>query len=380
MPYKISIIMPVYNAEKYLENALDSIINQTIGIENLQVIIVDDNSSDSSSNILDKYYNDYPNNFKIIHLKSNIGGAYGPKNIALNHVKAPYIMFLDSDDSFELNACELLYNKITETNVDIVYGRYKRVYTDIKLLEKNRDKHYINSNLELVQKSHSAFKDRLYDYTDDIIDNIKLTGFTGFLWRNIFSHIFYGNTIKNHNDDNGIFNEIYLEKLDDNINILRSLPSFWTKIYDSNLILSNNIKFPEVISAEDLNFLMEAYFNAKGIIFLNNQFVYNYYMHDNEEDKSITKNITYKLVYDSLIGYFKCSKLCNKYNFKYSYIILNPFILNWIQLYKQANLSIKEKHNLYESFQIFVKGYNCDWKGKLLCKYVLRMINKSFKN
>lgn len=379
MPYKISIIMPVYNAEKYLENSLNSIVNQTIGIENLQVIIVDDKSTDSSCSIIEKYYNKYPNNFKIIHLKSNIGAAYGPKNIALNHVKAPYIMFLDSDDSFELDACEVLYNKIIKTNVDIVYGRYKRIYTDTELLEKNKN-HYINSNLEIVQKSHSAFKDCLYEYTDDIIDNINLKGIIGFLWRNIFSHIFYANTIKNPNEDNGVFNEIYIEKLEDNINILRSLPSFWTKIYDANLILSNNIKFPEVISAEDLNFLMEAYFNAKGIIFLNNKFVYNYYMHDDNEDKSITKNITYKLVYDSLIGYFKCSKLCNKYDFKYSDIILNPFILNWIQIYKQANLSIDEKHNLYESFQMFVEEYNCGFIGKLLCRYVLRMINKSFND
>ncbi|MGN1362186.1 MAG: glycosyltransferase family 2 protein [Methanobrevibacter sp.] len=378
MPYKISIIMPVYNAEKYLENSLDSIVNQTIGIENLQVIIVDDKSTDSSSYILEKYYNKYRNNFKIIHLKSNIGAAYGPKNIALNHVEAPYIMFLDSDDSFELDACEVLYNKIIKTNAGIVYGRYKRIYTDIELLEENKN-HYINSNLELVQKSHSAFKDSLYKYTDDIIDNIKLNGIIGFLWRNIVSHIIYGNTIRNSDDSNGVFDEIYLEKLEDNINILRSLPSFWTKIYDANLILSNNIKFPEIISAEDLNFLMEAYFNADGIVFLNNQFVYNYYMHD-DEVKSITKNITYKLVYDSLIGYFKCSRLCNKYDFKHSDIILNPFILNWIQIYKQANLSIDEKHNLYESFQMFVSEYNCGFVGKLLCKYVLRMINKSFND
>lgn len=378
MPYKISIIMPVYNAEKYLENSLDSIVNQTIGIENLQVIIVDDKSTDSSPYIMEKYYNKYRNNFKIIHLKSNIGAAYGPKNIALNHVEAPYIMFLDSDDSFELDACEVLYNKIIKTNADIVYGRYKRIYTDIELLEENKN-HYINSNLELVQKSHSAFKDRLYKYTDDIIDNIRLNGIIGFLWRNIVSHIIYGNTIRNSDDSNGVFDEIYIEKLEDNINILRSLPSFWTKIYDANLILSNNIKFPEIISAEDLNFLMEAYFNADGIVFLNNQFVYNYYMHD-DEVKSITKNITYKLVYDSLIGYFKCSRLCNKYDFKHSDIILNPFILNWIQIYKQANLSIDEKHNLYESFQMFVSEYNCGFVGKLLCKYVLRMINKSFND
>ncbi len=372
MPYKISIIIPVYNGERTIENTLNSLINQTIGIENLQVIIVNDKSTDNTKEIIENYIKTYPN-IELINLNENIGAAYGPKNIALDYVKGPYIMFLDSDDSFELDTCEILYNSIEKENVDIVFGRYKRIYLDVNKSQfKN---HYINSDGQLVQKSHSAFKDNLDEYTDDIIENINLTGFVGVIWKNIVSPFIYGKTYKNPEDANGVFDKIYLEKLSDNVNILRSLPSFWTKIYRSELILKNNIKFPEVISAEDLNFLMKAYFHSKGIIFLNNQFVYNYYMRDSEDDKSITKDISFKLVYDSLLGYSKCSTLCNEYGFSETEIILNPFLLNFISLLRKSNLSSDEKNILQDEFRKFKKDYNCSWKGKLLTLVISRLLN-----
>lgn len=378
MEYKITIIMPVYNGEDTLRNALDSIVNQTIGVNNLQVIIVDDKSTDGSREIIDDYCNVYPDNFHAVFLDENIGAAYGPKNVGLRHVKAPFLMFLDSDDSFENDACEVLYNKITDEDADIVYGRYKRIYSDINYLEKDYgSNHCQDSDSGLIQKSHSAFKDSLADYTDDIIDNIKLDGFIGFLWKNVFSRFFYGKTIENPDNDDGVFDEIYLNKLEDNTDILRSLPSFWTKIYKTSLILDNHISFPAVISAEDLNFLMNAYFHAEGIVFLNNKFVYNYYMRDSEDNKSITKHITYKLVYDSLIGYSMCSDLCNEYGFDDVEIIINPFLLNWISLYSKADLSDNEKAGLFSEFKIFSEKYNCGWKGKLLSGLILRMIKKS---
>lgn len=362
--------MPVYNAESTIKTALDSIINQTIGVENLQVIIVNDKSTDNTKTILEDYSKKYPN-FELINLEENIGAAYGPKNIALKYVKSPYLMFLDADDSYENNSCEILYKTIEKEKVDIVFGRYKRIYTDNKIISKE---HYVNDDNELIQKSHSAFKDNLSDYTDDIIDNVTLTGIKGLIWRKIISRLIYGKTHKNPNCAYGFYNRINLKKITDNVDILRSLPSFWTKIYKTDLILKNNIKFPEVISAEDLNFLMEAYFHANGIIFLNNKFVYNYYMRTNVDDKSITKNISFKLVYDSLRGYNLCSKLCNKYSFEDVEIILNPFLLNFISLFNQADLNKDEKKILKDEFEDFKKEYNCGWKGRLICFVILRML------
>ena len=74
--YKISIIIPVFNAEKHLKDSLNSIIDQSIGVENLEVIIVNDASTDSSKSIIDEYCLKYPD-FKAVHLTENITLNYG---------------------------------------------------------------------------------------------------------------------------------------------------------------------------------------------------------------------------------------------------------------------------------------------------------------
>ena len=130
--YKVSIIMPVYNAQKYLTDSLESIVNQSIGVENLEVIIVNDASTDASKGIIDEYCKRH-SNFKAIHLTENIGGAYGPRNVALEHVSADYVMFLDADDTFTPKACEVLYGEISKSDADVVFGRYNRVYDEISL-------------------------------------------------------------------------------------------------------------------------------------------------------------------------------------------------------------------------------------------------------
>jgi len=80
MKYKVSVIIPVYNAEKYLKTAIDSVINQTIGFENIELIIVNDNSNDNSEQIIKEYSNKYDNIIDI-HLDKNSGLPGKPRNI-----------------------------------------------------------------------------------------------------------------------------------------------------------------------------------------------------------------------------------------------------------------------------------------------------------
>lgn len=117
--YKISIILPIFNVETHLHRSLDSIVNQTIGVENLEVIMVNDASTDNSKQIIDKYAEKYTN-FIAIHKTTNSGNAGEPRNIGLKHASAEYIMFFDPDDEFCLDYCEVMYNTITQKNVDIV--------------------------------------------------------------------------------------------------------------------------------------------------------------------------------------------------------------------------------------------------------------------
>lgn len=117
--YKISIILPIFNVENYLPRSLDSIVKQTIGVENLEVIMVNDASTDNSKQIIDEYAKKYTN-FIAIHKTANSGNAGEPRNIGLKHASAEYVMFFDPDDEFCLDYCEVMYNTITQRNVDIV--------------------------------------------------------------------------------------------------------------------------------------------------------------------------------------------------------------------------------------------------------------------
>jgi len=107
--FKFSIIMSMYNAEDYLKEAIDSLINQTIGFEeNVELILVNDGSIDNSEEICKIYKNLYPNNIK--YIKKANGGLPSAKNKGLEHVSGEYINFFDSDDILSKNTLEEVYN------------------------------------------------------------------------------------------------------------------------------------------------------------------------------------------------------------------------------------------------------------------------------
>lgn len=123
--FKISIIMPIYNQEKYLPYSLKSITNQTIFNET-ELILVDDCSTDKSIEIVKKYAAKFPN-IKPIFLSKNTGGAGIPRNIGIKEAQAPYLMFIDPDDLALDDYCEVLYNVITSKNADIVTANNIRI-------------------------------------------------------------------------------------------------------------------------------------------------------------------------------------------------------------------------------------------------------------
>ena len=128
---KISVLVPVYNAEKYIEKCIKSIINQTY--KNIEIILVDDGSTDSSGKICDEYGK---KDDRIIVVHQENKGLSGARNTGLDIAKGKYIMFLDSDDTFEKDACENLYNEIEKTNADIAIGAHRVLYDSGKIIEK----------------------------------------------------------------------------------------------------------------------------------------------------------------------------------------------------------------------------------------------------
>lgn len=139
---KISIVIPVYNVEKYLAECLDSCINQTL--EDIEIICVDDASPDNSIKILEEYQQ-RDSRIKIIrHEKNkNLGAA---RNTGLANATGEYIWFVDSDDYIDIKACQILYDAIKEFDVDML------CFSAIQFLDINKErKFYYPKHFQGVQ-------------------------------------------------------------------------------------------------------------------------------------------------------------------------------------------------------------------------------------
>lgn len=196
---KISVIVPVYNVEKYLSQCLDSIIHQTY--KNLEIILVDDGSTDSSGLICDNY-SQKDKRIKIIHKCQ--GGLSAARNAGLKIATGEYISFIDSDDFIDKNMYSILINNTQKYNSDIVWFNYYNYYSK---------KHFINSS---IIKNND-----LYDLSSS--DKIKFA-------KNLF----------------------YQYKMDAHV---------WAKLYKRSIF--NNIKFPYGKLFEDIFVLLPILSNAK---------------------------------------------------------------------------------------------------------------------
>ena len=114
---QISVIVPCYNVEKYIEQCLQSIMNQTIGIHNMKVILVDDASTDSTLSYLLKYEELFPQSIEIIALDKNCGQA-NARNIGMDEVKTEYFAFVDADDWLELDMYEKMLKPAHQDTYD----------------------------------------------------------------------------------------------------------------------------------------------------------------------------------------------------------------------------------------------------------------------
>ena len=118
---KVSIIVPVYNVEKYLRECLDSLVNQTL--KDIEIICINDASPDNSLKILKEYKKKYPKLIKIIDLKNNVGVGYA-RNHGLDKAQGEYIAFVDPDDYVDVTMCEKLYAFAKKNGADLVPFNY----------------------------------------------------------------------------------------------------------------------------------------------------------------------------------------------------------------------------------------------------------------
>lgn len=194
---KISIIIPVYNAEKYIESCVNSLLQQTY--KNIEIICIDDCSTDSSLYLL-KQIAQTDNRVIVIESSKN-GGAGAARNLGLSAVSGDYLMFCDNDDTYSADMCKVMLDTITEKNVDLVCCK-PNIYFEDDYKHENDVLRYIESIP--LEKQNLNYKNK--------------TDINVVLWNKIFKtniikkyNIQFPNGI-NHEDDIFVFQ--YLAVID----------------------------------------------------------------------------------------------------------------------------------------------------------------------
>lgn len=175
---KISVIIPCYNVEEYVDACMESIVNQTIGIENMEIILVNDASTDHTLDHLMEWEKKYEENVMVITYDENLrqGGA---RNAGLQYAQGEYISFIDSDDWIELDTYEQLYTIAKQGDYDCVKGK----------MEQNRDESDVHTYNQISENQEYHFEKKGQYYVSDtpMVGNIGIYGgiVTGIYKRNI---------------------------------------------------------------------------------------------------------------------------------------------------------------------------------------------------
>ena len=204
----VSIIVPIYNVEKYLSQCLDSIIGQTYS--NIEIILIDDGSTDNSPQICDEYAKQ-DGRIRVIHKENS--GVSASRNLGLSYARGEYVAFIDSDDWLELNAIEFCVKKIIENNLDVIRFNFIREYADKTIPKENtflEEKIYTFDECKTVlRQTIGLVKEELQSPENlDFLSSVWLGVYRKEIIRRHSLKFFEVNKIGNHED--GLFNINYL--------------------------------------------------------------------------------------------------------------------------------------------------------------------------
>lgn len=171
MNEKISIIVPVYNSEKYLRDCLDSVVNQTY--ENIEIIIVNDGSKDDSEKICREYEK---KDSRIKYFYQENQGVSSARNLGLENMRGDYFIFVDSDDIADLRLLEILYKNLKISETDISICRY------LKIDDSTR------KNISNLTKDRVIEEDMPWSYSasEAIIKLVEGSKYSGYTWNKLF--------------------------------------------------------------------------------------------------------------------------------------------------------------------------------------------------
>lgn len=221
----VSVVVIVYNDAERLPTAVQSVLDQTL--HGVEVVIVDDCSKDRSFEVAKELEAAHPGRVRAYQLPENSGAGGEPRNVGIGHAEGRYVMFLDSDDVLEVNACRNMLEAAERTGADIVSGLCVRVHKDTR--NQKRDEWYA----------------WLYRTTRTLNSVSELPDL--FVWDTLSTN----------------------------------------KCYRRDFLLDNNLLFPKGMLYEDLMFIAEAYLAAKKITLIPNQ-VYFWNVYAQAKVKSVT--------------------------------------------------------------------------------------------
>lgn len=260
--FKFSIIIAIYNTGEYLYQSLDSVINQTLNFEeNVQLILVDDKSTDNSREIITEYQERYPNNIECIFLKEN-NGQSNARNQGLKHVKGKYVNFLDSDDYLSENCLEEVYPFFEEH-----YAETDIVAIPIYFFERMNGEHILNKKFK---------RNRVIDLIKEP-NNPQLSSSSAFFKEETL-HRYEFPTNVSFSEDSILINKLLFEKK--TLGVLNTAKYYYRKRADSS-------------STIDTSTLKEDYFIDR---------LKNYFIHlidfSIEKENEVLKFIQYMFAYE----------------------------------------------------------------------------------
>ena len=290
--YKVSVIVPTYNSGLFLNAFFDSIMYQSLGFENIEVIFVDDCSDDEYTLYLLKLFDENFYNVKSIFLEDNTGFPGTGRNIGLTLADSAFVIFSDHDDTYVPNAFEIMYNHAVMNNADMVITNYYRIYPHER------------------EKVNTVFKG----------ENI---------------------VVNNVDEDPRLFS------ID---------PAIWCKLFRKDFLIENDIRFLERMLAEDLYFYIVSLFKSSCTVYLDNFYTYNYYIRNVEGDKSTIHIRNMKYLGKMIEGYWKTNEFLNNNNFNRYYAdIFNMHFVYWITSLMVSDITDEEKLELISNINELLK-------------------------
>ena len=332
----ISVIVSLYNYERYIGECLDSILAQTF--QDFEVIVADDCSTDSSCAIVESYTPKFGGRLKLVHTETNSGGGGEPRNLGFSLSRGEYVFFMDADDVFTPTALEELYTLAKNYNADVVYC----------------EKYFMSSGVG-----------------QEFVDNV-------------------------HPADMRIQKPPFVEEptlettdLAERVNRLKKTNYWmtpWLRLVSRDLLTANGIKFPSLIASNDMAWTYEVLFCAKRFLRVPNA-VYIRRIHD--ASVSFRERTTPDLVHKWMDRTIRSLKDIDDFmagieffrdNPVHRYNVVNDFMKrDFDQIFDAC-----KKEQPFNVYSIFLEKFG-DYLGKhdvlvaCLCAYVIRQ-RKSLSN